>query len=149
MSEGSPENTEQLGSINKKIVAEGEELPAVTLKDGSKVQTGTVATMLSNVALYNAGERGEVEEQLKIAVPTLIKVGLFELFSVDEWISGQNPGRSFVGLYAKECLAKKANKAIKFAPYGCRTFASSRRSWRALYVFNVMEIVISYGRSIC
>lgn len=65
MSEGSPENTEQLGSINKKIV-------------------------------------GEVEEQLKIAVPTLIKVGLFELFSVDEWINGQNPGRSFVGLCAKE-----------------------------------------------
>lgn len=102
MSEGSPENTEQLGSINKKIVAEGEELPTVTLKDGSKVQTGTVATMLRNVALYNAGERGEVEEQLKIAVPTLIKVGLFELFSVDEWVNGQNPGRSFVGLCAKE-----------------------------------------------
>ena len=56
---------QQLGSIDKKIVAEGEELPAVTLKDGSKVQTGTVATMLRNVALYNAGERGEVEEQLK------------------------------------------------------------------------------------
>ncbi len=108
MPKGSPENTEQLGSINKKIVAEGEELPVVTLKDGSKVQTGTVATMLRNVALYNAGERGEVEEQLKIAVPTLIKVGLFELFSVDEWINGQNPGRSFVGLYAKEYLGKQS-----------------------------------------
>lgn len=108
MSKGSPENTEQLGSINKKIVAEGEELPAVTLKDGSKVQTGTVATMLRNVALYNAGERGEVEEQLKIAVPTLIKVGLFDLFSFDEWINGQNPGRRFVGLCAKEYLGKQS-----------------------------------------
>lgn len=103
MSEGAPENIEQLGSINKKIVAEGEELPAVTLKDGRKVQTG----MLRNVALYNAGERGEVEEQLKIAVPTLVKVGLFELFSVDEWINGQSPGRSFVGLCAKEYFGKK------------------------------------------
>ena len=62
--------------------------------------------MLRNVALYNAGERGEVEEQLKTAVPTLIKVGLFELFSVDEWINGQNPGRRFVGLCAKEYISK-------------------------------------------
>ncbi|MBJ7537460.1 DUF7709 family protein [Marinomonas transparens] len=104
MSEGSPEKTEQLGAINKKILAEGEELPVVTLKDGSKVQTGTVATMLRNIALYNAGERGEVEEQLEAAVPTLIKVGLFELFPIYEWISGQNSGRSFVGLCAKKYL---------------------------------------------
>ncbi|SEF67803.1 DUF7709 family protein [Marinobacterium lutimaris] len=108
MSEESPENTEQLGAINKKIVAEGEELPAVTLKDGSRVQTGTVATMLRNVALYNSGERGKVEEELETAVPTLIKVGLFELFSLDEWISGSNPGRSFVGQSAKKYLAKKS-----------------------------------------
>ena len=46
-------------------------LPAVTLKDGSRVQTGTVATMLYNIALYNAGERGAVEEELKMAIPTL------------------------------------------------------------------------------
>lgn len=106
MSEQSPEYTAQLGSINTKVVANGEVLPAVKLKDGSKVQTGTVATMLHNVALYNAGERGEVEEQLKAAVPTLIKVGLFDLFSVDEWINGQNLGRSFVGQCAKAYLAK-------------------------------------------
>ncbi|CAM3607032.1 MULTISPECIES: DUF7709 family protein [Halomonas] len=108
MLESSPDNTEQLRSINKKIVADGEELPAVTLKDGSRVQTGTVATMLRNVALYNAGERGEVEEHLEVAVPTLIKVGLFELFSVDEWINGSNAGRSFVGQRAKEYLAKQS-----------------------------------------
>lgn len=106
MSEKSPENTDQLSSINSKIVADGEELPAVHLKDGSKVQTGTVATMLHNVALYNAGERGQVEDELKVAVPTLIKVGLFDLFSVDEWINGSNPGRSFIGRYAKEYMAK-------------------------------------------
>ncbi|MFG6178912.1 hypothetical protein ACGTN6_16880 [Halomonas sp. THAF12] len=107
MSEVSPENTDKLGSINKKILAEGEQLPAVTLKDGSRVQTGTVAAMLRNVALYNAGERGDVEKQLEAAVPTLIKVGLFELFSVDEWIGGSNPGRRFVGECAREYLDRQ------------------------------------------
>lgn len=108
MFEGSPENTEQLGSINKKVVADGEDLPVVRLKDGSQVQTGTVATMLHNVFLYNSGERGEVEEQLKASIPTLVKVGLFELFSAEEWINGSNPGRSFVGLHAKEFFAKQS-----------------------------------------
>lgn len=108
MSKDSPENTEQLGAINNKIVADGEKLPAVTLRDGSRVQTGTVATMLRNVELYNSGERGRVEEELEIAVPTLIKVGLFELVSLDEWISGTNPGRSFVGRCAKKYLAEKS-----------------------------------------
>ncbi|PSJ22222.1 hypothetical protein CVH10_09135 [Halomonas sp. ND22Bw] len=108
MSECSPENTEHLGAVNKKIVASGEEPPAVTLKDGSRVQTGTVATMLRNVALYNGGERGEVEKELEAAVPTLVKVGLFDLFSLDEWIGGSNPGRSFVGRCAQKYLAEKS-----------------------------------------
>ena len=60
------------------------------LKDGSQVQTGTVATMLHNIELYNAGQRGQIEEELKIAIPTLVKVGLFDLFEVDEWIKGTN-----------------------------------------------------------
>ena len=59
------------------------------LKDGSQVQTGTVATMLHNIELYNAGQRGQIEEELKIAIPTLVKVGLFDLFEVDEWIKEQ------------------------------------------------------------
>ncbi|RDM07658.1 hypothetical protein, partial [Acinetobacter baumannii] len=77
---------DQLSVINQKVVGEGEVLPQVVLKDGSQVQTGTVATMLHNIELYNAGERGQIEEELKIAIPTLIKVGLFDLFEVDEWI---------------------------------------------------------------
>lgn len=104
MSEQSPENTAQLGTINQKILADGETVPAVVLKDGSRVQTGTVAAMLRNVALYNAGARGDVEAELEAAVPTLIKVGLFELFTLDEWISGSNPGRRFVGESAKRYL---------------------------------------------
>lgn len=96
------ENTEKLAKINEKIIADGERLPAVTLKDGSKVQTGTVATMLHNIQLYNAGERGQVEEELRLSIPTLFKVGLFDLFSPEEWVSGSNPGRKFVGQVALE-----------------------------------------------
>lgn len=103
-----PENTAQLGAINQKIIAAGESLPAVRLKDGSTVQTGTVATMLHNVALYNAGTRGEVERELELAVPTLIKVGLFALFPPQEWIDGGNPGRRFVGEKALEFLQRQA-----------------------------------------
>jgi len=106
MPTNTPENTEQLGSINKKILAAGENLPTIELKDGSKVQTGTVATMLHNVTLYNEGARGEVEQELELSVPTLIKVGLFDLFSPAEWVSGSNPGRRFVGEKAKEYLER-------------------------------------------
>lgn len=91
------ENSEALASINKKILAEGESAPMIKLKDGSHAQTGTVATMLYNVSLYNAGERGKVEEELRLAIPTLYKVGLFDLFSPEEWVKGDNPGRRFVG----------------------------------------------------
>lgn len=91
-----------LASINQKILADGETLPLVQLKDGSKVQTGTVATMLRNIELYNAGARGAIEQELAAAVPTVIKVGLFDLFPPEEWIAGDNPGRSFVGQLAKE-----------------------------------------------
>lgn len=104
MSDHAPENTEQLGTINQKIISGGETLPAVRLKDGSKVQTGTVATMLYNVDRYNAGARGDVERELELAVPTLLKVGLFTLFPPEEWIHGENPGRRFVGRKAREYL---------------------------------------------
>ncbi|MBT2774281.1 hypothetical protein J7J47_18810 [Halomonas sp. ISL-60] len=99
------ENSAQLAEANQKIVSEGQVLPSVQLKDGSKVQTGTVATMLHNIKLYNSGERGQVEKELELAVPTLIKVGLFELFAPDDWINGSNPGRRFVGELAKNYLS--------------------------------------------
>lgn len=93
-----------LAKINQKILAEGESLPAVKLKDGSAVQTGTVATMLHNVQRYNAGERGAVEAELRLSVPTLIKVGLFDLFPPEAWIAGENPGRRLVGEEAMRLL---------------------------------------------
>jgi len=52
------------------------------------------------------GERGQVEKELELAVPTLIKVGLFELFAPDDWINGSNPGRRFVGELAKGYLSE-------------------------------------------
>lgn len=96
-----------LATINQKILADGESLPLVQLKDGSKVQTGTVATMLRNIELYNAGERGEVEQQLEAAIPTVAKVGLFELFPPEDWIAGDNQGRRLVGILAAKYLAFK------------------------------------------
>lgn len=95
------DTSDQLASVNAKILAPGESLPAVRLQDGTRVQTGTVATMLHNVALYNAGARGAVEQELELAVPTLLKVGLFDLFPPQEWMSGNNPGRAFVGALAQ------------------------------------------------
>ena len=101
------DTTSQLAQVNQKILAEGEKLPAVTLKDGTTEQTGTVATMLHNVARYNSGERGEVEKELDLSVPTLIKVGLFDLFPVEDWIAETNEGRRFVGLAAQKRLVTR------------------------------------------
>jgi hypothetical protein len=101
------QNSNELSNINQKIIQDGEVLPAVKLKDGSTVQTGTVATMLHNIDLYNSGIRGEIEQELILAIPTLVKVGLFDLFSPDEWMSGSNPGRCFVGEKAKQFLDEK------------------------------------------
>ncbi len=97
-------HSQALAKINQKLLADGESLPAVALKDGTRVQTGTVATMLHNIALYNSGARGSIEEELKLAVPTLIKVGLFDLFPPEDWIAGTNPGRRIVGEEAQRIL---------------------------------------------
>lgn len=105
-----PSSTEAiiLARVNQKILAAGETLPRVTLRDGSQLQTGTVAAMLHNVALYNAASadaRGEIERELELAIPTLAQIGLFALFTPEEWCSGSNPGRQFVGRKAQAYLA--------------------------------------------
>ena len=97
-------NNSELNKINKKILADGEHLPAIKLKDGLQVQTGTVAAMLHNIRLYNKGERGDIEKELEAAIPTLAKIGLFELFTPDEWLNETNPGKYFLGLKAKAYL---------------------------------------------
>lgn len=69
------------------------------LKNGGRVQTGMIATVLHNLARYDWGE-------LRLLIPTLMKVGLFNLFSAEEWIAGTNPGRRFVGQAARAWPAK-------------------------------------------
>ncbi|MPW43586.1 DUF7709 family protein [Acinetobacter guerrae] len=101
------EGTSQLAQINQKVIEDGQVLPAVKLKDGTQVQTGTVATMLYNIQRYNDGERGRIEQELILAIPTLFKVGLFDLFSIEEWVNGENLGRKFVGEQARKYQNKQ------------------------------------------
>lgn len=107
MKKKNPEYSEELKSINQKLLAEGESLPAVALKDGSRVQTGTVAMMLYNIKQYDRGTRGVVEQELEMSIPTLFKVGLFDLFTPEEWLKGTSPGRRFVGQKALAYLNSK------------------------------------------
>lgn len=110
-------------------VAEGSSLPTVQLKDGSSIQIGTVAAMLKNIEPFNNGENKEGDEariELERCIPVLIRVSLFQLFTLDEWITnnGQqdNPGRKFVGQLAKKYLAEhssaKKNKK-RFVSFFC------------------------------
>ena len=94
-------NNKTLATINQKILADGESLPAVTLRDGTRVQTGTFATLMHNIDLYNNGERGDIENEMQLAVETLARIGLFSLFTPDEWMNTSNQGRHFVGSLAQ------------------------------------------------
>ena len=47
------ESIKALAEVNHRFVAKGENLPAVTLPDGSKVQTGTVGALIQNIKLYD------------------------------------------------------------------------------------------------
>ena len=95
MSSPNVRDTDALSQSNQKILGAGQCLPAVTLKDGARVQTGTVATMLHNI-----GQRGKVERALQLAIPTLFKFGLFDLFAPADWASATHPGRALVGRLA-------------------------------------------------
>jgi len=62
--------------------------------------------MPHNVHAVQRGCQGGIEQELELSVPTLIIVGLFNLFSPAEWVSGSNPGRRFVGEKAEEYLER-------------------------------------------
>lgn len=70
------------------------------------VQAATLTAALANIERYNNGARGDVEMELRRAVPVLFKLGLFCLFTPDEWAAGDNPGRRLVGLAAKAYLER-------------------------------------------
>lgn len=50
---------DSLGDVNNRLVAHGESFPVVTLKDGSKVQTGTIGALVQNIKLYDRIAAGE------------------------------------------------------------------------------------------
>lgn len=64
--------------------------------------------MLVNILMFNKSQSIETEQKLKLAVPMLIKLGMFDLFSVEEWISDENSGRRLVGKAAKQLLDHKS-----------------------------------------
>ena len=99
---------QQLGNVNNQLVAQGQSFPEVTLKDGSRVQTGTVAALLNNIKRFNAGVK-EAEQDIRVAVPTVAQVGLFDLFPPEEWKSVSNPGRSLVGKLGSDHLKQSSS----------------------------------------
>ncbi|KAK9831680.1 hypothetical protein WJX74_005805 [Apatococcus lobatus] len=54
--------------------------PELTLSNGSKVQAGTFGACLAIIRRYNQGERGEVEDAIRLALRTLVRVGLLTCF---------------------------------------------------------------------
>ncbi|KFY81023.1 hypothetical protein V499_00182 [Pseudogymnoascus sp. VKM F-103] len=97
-----------LASVNNKIAGGGQSFPEIALADGSKVQTGTVGALLHNIRQYDelsddaVAEREQLEKDMELAIPTLVKVGFFDLFGSDEWLAGASKGRRFLGQKAKD-----------------------------------------------
>ncbi|GAW12325.1 hypothetical protein ANO14919_016900 [Xylariales sp. No.14919] len=111
---GSPSgNGTALSDMNSATL--GAKFPEITLPDGSKVQTGTVGALLLNIRAYNtahaAGDTAKtqaLESSFEAALPLLDKVGLFDLFTPDEWIRGNNEGRRAVGKLYEEFKARQS-----------------------------------------
>ncbi|KAI8965575.1 hypothetical protein F5Y11DRAFT_295299 [Daldinia sp. FL1419] len=102
MADNTVDRENKLAAINS--AAFGVEMPQITLPNGSKVQTGTVGALLINIRAYNEAhkigdenKKAQLEESLSASLPLLEKVGMFDLFRAEEWISGDNEGRKVVG----------------------------------------------------
>jgi hypothetical protein len=90
---------------NQTLGTSAESFPIVTLPNGDKIPTGTVGALLVNIRAYDAGDeqqRTALEPAIQAAIPVLRKVGMFALFSEDEWMHGDSPGRALVGRLAKQ-----------------------------------------------
>ncbi|KAJ9631211.1 hypothetical protein H2204_008296 [Knufia peltigerae] len=100
---------DRLARVNQKLG----NFPLVKMADGQTVPTGTVATLLFNIRAYDQllkentvddiskkAELEKLEGEIKDPVPLLINLGMFELFSPDEWCAG-GAGRQLVGRTAK------------------------------------------------
>ncbi|KAK2594462.1 hypothetical protein QQS21_007808 [Conoideocrella luteorostrata] len=100
-----PTMSNNLQDINNRTLgAAAGSFPVVTLPNGDKLPTGTVGALLINIKAYDAGDeqrRKELEPAIRASIPVLRKVGMFDLFSEDEWINGNSAGRALVGRLAK------------------------------------------------
>ncbi|KAJ5095268.1 hypothetical protein N7532_007559 [Penicillium argentinense] len=97
---------------NKALGTAAGTFPIVTLPDGRKVPTGTVGALLVNIKAFDEGfDEGSEEDRVRLelairsAIPTLHKIGMFDLFAPDEWFSQSSTGRSLVGQLAKDYIA--------------------------------------------
>jgi hypothetical protein len=101
-------STESLQETNNKTLGTSAgTFPIITLPDGRKVPTGTVGALLVNIKAYDEGNeerRAELEPAIQAAIPTLVKVGMFDIFTPKEWTSESSPGRSLVGKLASDYL---------------------------------------------
>ncbi|KAI2783335.1 hypothetical protein F4815DRAFT_348087 [Daldinia loculata] len=102
----------KLAALNS--AALGAEMPQITLPDGRKVQTGTMGALLINVRAYNEAhkvedkdKKAQLEESMRATLPLLDKVGMFDLFPAEEWISGDNEGRKVVGQMYQEFKSRQ------------------------------------------
>lgn len=50
-------------------------------------------------------DRKEIEDDFEARMSTLFNVGLFDLFTPEEWMKGDNAGRTLVGKLAQKQLA--------------------------------------------
>ena len=92
---------------NKTLGTTAGAFPIVTLPDGRKLPTGTVGALLVNIKSYDEAteeQRAELEPAIQSAIPTLVKIGMFNLFTPQEWASQRSPGRNLVGKLAREFL---------------------------------------------
>ncbi|ROW06954.1 hypothetical protein VMCG_04080 [Cytospora schulzeri] len=106
----------KLAELNSSTM--GVQMPEIKLADGSTVQTGTVGALLLNTRAYNKAHAegdeatmAELREIMKIPLSLLDRVGLFELFTPEEWINdgGKNEGRRVVGKLFLEYKEAKEN----------------------------------------
>ncbi|KAK8246093.1 hypothetical protein IWZ00DRAFT_511800 [Phyllosticta capitalensis] len=105
-------------AVNNKLLPPGQSFHVITLSSGERVPTGTVAAFLYNLKAYDetadAAAAGRLEaevaqekmaaiqDEMRLSLPLLRKLGMFELFSVEEWGSGTaKAGRRFVAKEAR------------------------------------------------
>ena len=109
-----PSKSDQVNLVDLNSTTLGVKMPEVILANGVKVQTGTVGALLINISAYDKiiqrlestlnedkeelrAEATRYEQLLKVPLPLLHKVGLFNLFRPEEWMDGESPGRRYVG----------------------------------------------------